>query len=245
MTAPRRLAWDACHNARDCGGLPTLGGGHIRPLALMRSDNHDRLTAAGQAALRASGASRIIDVRAAWEAGHFPSPFAQDPMYRNLPLSDEADSEGQALLRAAPDLLTYTITLLNRFPLQVGLSIAAIADAPAGGVVVHCHAGKDRTGLVVALALAVAGVPGEVIAQEYALSEPCLRAQHAAELERLATDEERERYRPWQHASPAGMLAVLDQLERQYGGVDAYLLGAGVTAAQLAALQARLTAPQR
>src|SRR5262249_60275632 len=47
---------------------------------------------------------------------------------------------------------------------------SGVARAPSGGIVVHCHAGKDRTGVVVALLLALAGVSDETIAQDYALS---------------------------------------------------------------------------
>ena len=66
------------------------------------------------------------------------------------------------------------------FRTQFGAAVGVIADAEEGGVLVHCHAGKDRTGLVVALLLAVAGVAPEVIAADYALSEPNLAPSLAA-----------------------------------------------------------------
>lgn len=241
----RRLDWDRCRNARDLGALPTGDGGSIRPGALIRSDNHDRLTEGGQAALRESGVGLILDVRTRREAEKYPSPFREEAFYRNLPLFDESDREGAWLVHEAADLLGHYLLTLDRSRQQVGAVVAAIADAPPGAVVVHCHAGKDRTGLVVALALSVAGVPPKAIADDYALTDECLKQHYAEELAKAPDEATRERWRALQHARPETMLATLRHLEDEYGGVEAYLLGGGVTSAQLTALRARLTTSSR
>jgi protein-tyrosine phosphatase len=201
------LRWPDLCNARDLGGIPTVDSGQIRERALVRSDNHDRLDAAGLAAIRSYGVSRIIDLRWKWEASKHPSPLAADERYRLVPAcfdptgEEEYPSDSYRLMvDASRDRLAAVLT--------------AIADAPPGGVVVHCHFGRDRTGVVVALALHVAGVPVESIAADFAL-----------------TDD-----------SPAVMIVnTFAYLETRYGGVANYLVGSGVTPAQLAAIRARLT----
>src|SRR6478672_393767 len=88
------LLWDACYNVRDLGDYATASGARIRRGALVRADNLHRLTAAGQAALRAYEIRTIIDLRLAYELERHPNPFAAPqepdavPRYLNLPLHD-------------------------------------------------------------------------------------------------------------------------------------------------------------
>ena len=70
--AARRLAWDACHNARDVGGYPIAGGGRTGWGRFVRADNLRRLSAAGRAALLASGVRTVIDLRSPFELGIDP-----------------------------------------------------------------------------------------------------------------------------------------------------------------------------
>jgi protein tyrosine/serine phosphatase len=83
------LPWPDCHNARDLGGLRLAAGGRIRTGGLIRSDNLDRLTSAGLAAVRSARVSRIIDLRTAGELRWRPSPFAAEPTYVHRPYIDE------------------------------------------------------------------------------------------------------------------------------------------------------------
>ena len=238
----RRLVLDACQNARDSSGLPTVDGTVIRPHALIRTDNHDRLSPAGQQAVRALGISLILDVRSAWEADKFRSPFFNEAFYRNVPLLDQADEETQALLSATTDLLSYYRIMIDRSASLLGRAISTMADAPPGGIVVHCHGGKDRTGIIIALALSLAGVPAQVIAQDYALTEECLQEHFANELAQLSDSVKREQLKAWQQSTPETMLAVLEHLDYQHAGVEQYLLEAGVTQDQLKKLRMRLRA---
>ncbi|WP_026924132.1 tyrosine-protein phosphatase [Glycomyces arizonensis] len=196
-----------CLNARDLGGLPLGDAVAVRAGALLRSDNHDRLTPAGIDAVRKLGVTRILDLRYDWEAREFASPFADDPIYRNVPLIREsptydptAPEDYRPELDESPDLIAAAFT--------------ALAEAPAGPVLVHCHAGRDRTGVLTAFALAVAGASVEAIAAEYALTEG---------------------------ADPATMLAVLDHLDRHWEGATGYLMKAGVQEHHLRAVADRLT----
>jgi protein tyrosine/serine phosphatase len=232
---PFHLDWPNCLNARDLGGLPTREGGRIRERALVRTDGHSKLTPDGVAAVRAYGVSRIIDLRRERECLVAPSPFARTPIYQNLPVQNPADPDNEMLT-----LAEIYIAMLDLRPQLFTAAVAAIADAPAGPVVVHCAGGKDRTGIVVAMALHLAGVEADVIAADYAVTETRLAEENAAFLATVSDPVLREAYRRLQPTHPSTMLATLDHLDRRYGGVAAYLAKGGLTDAQVAALRTRL-----
>jgi protein-tyrosine phosphatase len=233
---PLHLDWPNCLNARDVGGLPTTDGGRIRERALVRTDSHHRLTPEGIAAVHAYGVSRIIDLRRERECEVSPSPFAGDGvLYRSIPVQNPADPDHETLT-----LADIYITMLDLRPKLFTAAVAAIADAPPGGVVVHCAGGKDRTGVVVAMALQVAGVDDESIAADYALTEARLAEDSAAFLEGVADLALRENYRRLQPTPPSNMRQVLDHLDQRYGGVASYLEAGGMSSAQVATLRNRL-----
>ena len=237
----QRLHWPDLQNARDLGGLPTSDGGQVRSMALVRTDNHDRLTNEGMAMLRESGVKRIVDLRSNWEAEKYPSPFQLEPEYVNRPLLDEADEHSQTLVyRAKTNLEIYKV-MLERYSGLIGKAVMEIANAPIGGVVIHCHACKDRTGLISALALSIAGVEPSVIAEDYAATDIYLAAHYAAELDAVKDDSTREYLRSFQNSSPEVMLETLGFLEEKFGSVSAYLLHSGVSLDSLGRLRERLT----
>jgi protein-tyrosine phosphatase len=131
------------------------------------------------------------------------------------------------------------LQVLERSRSRFGHVFRLIAQAPAP-VVVRCQGGRDRTGLVVALLLAVAGVDPETIAADHALSEqnwaPFLDAFYAA----AATDKELARRR--RVTAPAGraVIEVLDEVDRRYGGPRGFLTGAGVPAEMVDTIVLRL-----
>ena len=214
------ILWPHCRNARDLGGLPTSNGGQVRAGALIRSDNLDQLNDEGLAAVRTAGVSRIVDLRSAWECETFPSPFADDERWRNVPLTDPADPDV-----SVQDLFEQYRLLIDDYSQRFASAVAAIADAPPGCVVVACHAGKDRTGLVVALTLDLLGVPHTAIAADYATApEPTV----VSSLPELAPPR------------PETILRILAHLHTRYGGTAPYLLQAGATSTQLTALTSRL-----
>jgi protein-tyrosine phosphatase len=232
---PLHLDWPDCLNARDLGGTPARDRARIRTGALVRTDSHERLTPEGVAMVHAYGVSRIIDLRRELECTTNPSPFAGSALYLNLPVQDPADPDNEQL--ALADIYQ---TMLDIRPTLFAEAVRAIADAPAGAVVVHCAGGKDRTGMVVALALSVVGVAPEAIAADYALTEDRLRAINAAFLAGITDPEFREIVERLQPTPPENMLKVLKHLDSRYGGVEPYLLRHGLTSAHLDTLRARL-----
>ncbi|MFD2420790.1 tyrosine-protein phosphatase [Amycolatopsis pigmentata] len=200
------LNWEGCLNGRDVGGLPSSDGRRIRFGALLRSDSHSRLTAEGTAAVRAVGLSRILDLRWAHETAQEPSPFTDDPVYRDAPLIAELAEQGTTM----PDAYR---TMLDDNQRQITDVFILLSDAPPGPLAVHCGAGRDRTGVLVALALSIAGVPPASIALDYALTEGC---------------------------SGDTILRTLAHLDNRHGGVRAYLLKGGASHAQLGQVRDRL-----
>jgi protein-tyrosine phosphatase len=241
----RELLWDGCVNVRDLGGHPTEDGGETKYGAIVRADSVRGLSDEGWEALVSYGVRRIVDLR--WH-----EELAEDPP-RELPvdavhvplLGDRNEThEIDALLEGALDpagrRATFYLECLRRYPDNFARAIAAVAQAPAGAVVVHCAGGVDRTGLVSGFLLSLAGVAPEHIAADYAASEANWASRTAVWIEEAETEDEREFRRFLSRMPPEAMLQVLETVDREHGGVAAYLLSAGVVERDLERVQARL-----
>jgi protein-tyrosine phosphatase len=109
-----------------------------------------------------------------------------------------------------------------------------------GAAVFHCFAGKDRTGMVAAMSLALAGVEVDSIAADYAETDSQMATRYeewlaAAPPDQL--DEMREDLR----CPPERIVAVLERLNQKWGGVEGYLEAAGVASPEISALRSKLT----
>ena len=241
----RQLAWEGCLNARDLGGYATADGRETRWGAVVRSDSLTALTEAGRAALGEYGVRAVVDLRLPQELADYPNPFAEpgdhDVAYSNVSFIDPAAAPPDAVTTLAEDYLQ----MLDRYRQGVSEAMAAIAGAPDGAVVIHCAAGKDRTGLISALLLGLVGVPPETIAADYAMTAELLRPREREWLERCPPEERAEREAMIARYAPTAevMLEVLRGLDARYGGVEAYLREAGVADADLDRLRDRLLAP--
>lgn len=241
----RRLSWASCYNTRDIGGFRRDDGRETRWRSMIRSDNLSRLTEEGRAALVEHGVRTIIDVRAPSELLIDPPPFAEpDPQtgvaYLNLPFFTNAELAASPVNDAPTVAESYTL-MLHHFAPRVAAIMRGIACAAEGGVVVHCHSGKDRTGLIVALLLSLIGVPDDVIAADYALSSVYLRPATDAWIASGVGDRaERETQVAKYATRPETMLRVLKHLTGLYGGAEGFLLESGVKPEDLARLKMRL-----
>ena len=247
-------------NTRDLGGLPTEDGGKTVAGRLLRSDNLQELTPADIAKLTGElGLSTVVDLRSTAEVqSEGPAPLDAEPSVtrRHHPVLPE---EGLATDAVADVLLTrnerdrsrypgnamtgHYLGYLEDRPDQVVAALRSVARAP-GAVLVNCAAGKDRTGVVVALALSVAGVRPDAIAADYAATgdrtEPLL-----ARLRRSKTyADDINRRPPEQHRPQAAtMTAFLAELQSQDGGAAAWLTGHGLSQDDLDLLRAKLRDP--
>ncbi|MEV4748372.1 tyrosine-protein phosphatase [Streptosporangium sp. NPDC049248] len=236
MLVDRHLDWDGCYNVRDLGGFRTGEGRVTRRGAVVRSDSPDRLTPAGWSALAAYGVRTVVDLRNDEErqAAAEARPIGVDVVH--APLDDLADTEfwevwGQGL-QGTP---LYYRPFLDRFPERCAAAVAAVAHARPGGVLIHCAVGRDRTGLITLLLLALAGVAHEEIASDYELSADRLRPLFAT----LGVADQgpivREVLLRENTSVRAVVLATLESLD-----ADAYLRAAGLGSGDLAAVRARL-----
>ena len=237
----RQLGWEGCLNVRDLGGYPAAEGQETCWGAVVRSDNLSPLTEAGRDALRDYGIRSIIDLRMPEEAEQLPNPFAEPGdhsiTYANLSFINPDVPPPDEFTTLADSYAG----MLDRFQPEVSEIMSAIARAPKGGVLVHCHAGKDRTGLVSALLLELAGVDRETTSADYALSEECLRPLREKSLpdepgERAERETELSKYSPRAEV----MMEVLERLVQRYGGAEPYLLQSGVAPEDIARLRGRL-----
>lgn len=243
----RRLHWDACYNAREVGGYPTQDGGEIAWQRLVRTDNLSRLSTAGQAALVAYGVRTIIDLRDPSELAMEPHAFIKSPggddalVYYNLPLINFKDEVWLREISPTTATPVYYCLTLDIFKPQVRAIMQAIAANSSGSVLIHCHAGKDRTGLIVALLLALAGVDDAIIAADYALSNHYLQPWYQQLMAQHAHDAERQKQMTEDFKTlPEFMLTVLAHVDQHYGGVREYLQATGLTTQEIAQIQQRL-----
>jgi protein-tyrosine phosphatase len=236
----RHLDWEGCFNVRDLGGLPTRDGGVTRRGAIVRADALDELTGAGWAALMAHGVRTVVDLRNDDERDADVASRPPGVTTVHVALDAREDREFWDVWAGGPQFGTplYYRPHLERFPERSVAALRAIARAGPGGVAFHCVGGRDRSGQVAILLLALAGVTPEAIAADYACSGERLRARYAARGEEdqgpLLDGFLAQRGTTAQELVVA-LLAELD--------VEAHLRAAGLTANDVAALRARLLGP--
>ena len=231
------LDWPGCRNVRDIGGLPTADGRVIRSGVLIRADSLQYLTDEGVAAVRRSGVSRILDLRGDGEVAAFPTPFTGTPLAVRQSLQDPADPD-----HGQPTIVEACTWMLDQRPELFAAAVKAIADEPHGAVVVHCHGGKDRTGMVVALALSVVGVPEEEIVADYFRTQSRLAGWLAEQLAEELDESKHPEMIEFRDTRAESLVAILRHLDDKYGGPEAYLRHGGLTTEDLDKLRARLVA---
>ena len=235
----RHLKFAGTYNFRDTGGYPTRNGGTTRWRTLFRSDSPHRLSEADRASLVERGLRTAIDLRQAEELAEAPSVFVASPQvaYRHLPLLNDTPSMPEIL----PTLVEIYRGILDHRGEQVGAVLAALAAPGALPAVVNCTAGKDRTGLIVALLLGLAGVPDEAIVADYALSGACLAGVYLDEARRRA-EAQGFSYDLLVLCDPDFMRATLAHLGERYGGIEAYVRTTGLGDAEIDQLRRAMVA---
>jgi protein tyrosine/serine phosphatase len=243
----RRLDWEGCLNVRDLGGHPTEDAGETRMGVVVRADSVRRLTEAGWQSLVDYGIRRILDLRLESELeedppGDLPVEVVHVSFLEDVPLERQIEIFQRWI--DAPDDVTATrdgyLEMLVEYRGNVAAAISAVAGAPEGGVLVHCMGGKDRTGLVAALLLRLAGVSVADIAADYGLSAENIKPLWQVWVEDAGDENERELRRRLSASPAEAMAQVLETLERERGSVREYLLDAGASDKDLDHVVARL-----
>lgn len=241
-------------NFRDVGGYKTADGKRVRRGLVYRSGALGSLTEADVMHLAKLGVKLVCDLRGEDERVADPDrlPTEPAPEYLHLPLTVEDDRRRRlrALLinpALLGDMMTemYTRTMIDRNAKLYGGILRRLADPANLPTVIHCTAGKDRTGMAVALLLLALGVPEDIIIADYSLSN--LYFKHFREYGAKAISSVRwmglgvEDMQPLLVANPDTLRAALAHLREQYGSVESYLLlMAGLDEETLAALRANL-----
>jgi protein-tyrosine phosphatase len=252
----RAIRWEGCYNARDLGGLPTVTGASTRYGRLIRSADTRFITAAGWEAARDAGIRVVVDLRnpdevapgslptATLGAGTFAVPAAgataarpADIQTMLIPLDDIDDlalwrrlnGEG---LNGTP---LYYRPFLDAKPERVAAALTAIARVTDGGVIFHCGAGRDRTGLISLLLLSLAGVMPEAIVADYELTFGQLASLYAA----LGLEQDEWDVQEYLKSRGTTVSQTITSLLRDLD-VAGYLAAAGVSGADIGALRGRL-----
>jgi protein-tyrosine phosphatase len=230
----RHLRLPGTRNLRDVGGYPAGTNRRTRWRTLLRTDALDRLPAESRAALLDLGLRCVVDLRWPEELEHSPSVFATSDRvtYRSIPLLE--DDPAPILGMAA----TYR-HIFDERALQLAEVVRALLAPDGLPVAIGCAAGKDRTGVAIALLLAVVGVPDDVIVADYALSGEAFEND-------FGDDPHLDDWRAQPirvDCPPEYMVEALRHLEGRHGGAAAFLREHGLTDAELDRLDQLLTEP--
>ena len=247
IAGERRVRFAGLQNFRDLGGYRTASGGRTRWGVLFRADSLHKLTAADLRVFERLGMHWVFDLRGDQELATHPNrvPATQLAVV-GRPRTDgavddaavradwAASGDGERILR---DL--YVGMLVHSGPL-FGRLIATLAEPGGVPAVFHCHAGKDRTGIVAALVLLAVGVDRETVLDDYELTRQYRKFEHQQDSFTNMID------RGLSPEVAAGVLSTprwamsdaIDALDSDHGGIEQYLTTeAGLSTAQLDALR--------
>jgi protein-tyrosine phosphatase len=236
----RHIAVPGTLNFRDVGGYPAAGGGFTAWRRLLRSDGLHQLGPGAHAMLGGLGLLTVLDLRTSIEAEIAPSPI--DALAQGGALTMHISLLGEDLTEMPAELVAIYDYVIDRRGPAIAAAIKSLARPGGLPGLVHCAAGKDRTGIVVAVALAAVGVPDRFIAADYALSSLHLDPQHTPTIGQMQESTGLgDRLTAALLASPPDLiLHVLARVRRRAGSIAGYLLGCGVTCAELNALRSAL-----
>ena len=236
---PRRnLNLDSVQNLRDLGGYSTKEGRKTKWGIFLRSGDMSAMTKDDQAALLRQGIRCVIDLRMAKEIAIAPNVFSDSKkvaFFNHDFWGTRFDDYRSKRKTATPE---EKLSDLYCAGLEInGFVMAAVMKTLAsseGSLVFHCRSGKDRTGLVAALLLVIAGVPDEVVAEDFGLSTTYLN-------EPELTEDDLKKPGAYQKGSaPETMMLTLEFLRDRYGGVEGYLSDQGVSVSEIESIREKI-----
>jgi len=251
VVAERTLPLAGNGNFRDLGGYPAANGRTTRWGRAFRSSTLARLTAEDLTYLAEMNLRLVCDLRSPAEMERDPDRIPAGVAYQQFSIVNKNPiaQAVQAILFNRHQLGALMqdgyYRLIDDGAEQYGRLLALLADEGNFPLVFHCAAGKDRAGVAAALILRLLGVSDEIVLADYSLSNLIFDdltgefADEMAPFTRLGVPFEQLHY-PLM-ADPAWLAAILDHIDRQYGGTEAYLTGpAGLTPAEVAAIRQNL-----
>lgn len=239
IVVERVLALEGVSNFRDIGGYLTQDGRRVRWGQVYRAGSFAGVTPADEACLQHLGLRLICDLRSLKETRAHPNRLPRNPAPAYLHLPIEITRQSRERMRSIMfnprDLQTvmedsYVRYMIEANAATLGRILRLIADPANRPIAIHCTAGKDRTGVTMALLLAALGVPDEVIIADYSLSNhaySAIRDFMAVKVQKphafllgLHIDD----FQPLLTAHPQTMQHTLDYIRREYGTAEQYLV---------------------
>ncbi len=253
VAAEPALGLEGAVNLRDVGGLPVRGGGHLRWGRLLRSGRLDGLGPAALEALAGVGVGTVVDLRTPDEAAAAPDRLPPGAVRLERPMSsDPSGLRTMAERIRSGEIRRYGEVEMAEGYLRIlsghGHVVAEVAELVASAdsaVLVHCTAGKDRTGLVVAALLAAVGVAEADLLDDYEASERHLPPDRGEALSALLVEQglDPDDFTPlWSSPRPV-MALTLRLVSERWGSMTGYLDDVGVDAGRRARLREALVAP--
>ena len=235
----RHLSMEGAQNIRDLGGYATASGSRTQWQRFLRADNQASLTDADQSKLVEYGLGTVVDLRLTREVLETPNVFsdAEGVAFHHLNFLGDED-RGYEPAPAAVDVPERMAHTYRNFLEGCKENIARIMSTLAesnGTALFHCHAGKDRTGLVAAFLLGLAGVPAETIAADYGLT-----AKYSFDPDSENPDVQTEESYRNSFCPPATMSLLLDYLQDNYDGVEGFIRHVGLADEQVEALRTKM-----
>jgi protein-tyrosine phosphatase len=235
-------------NFRDVGGMPTASGGIVRPGVLYRSEGPASFDEVHRSELATLGIKLVCDLRSNSERDKDPNDWSTAARLLNMDITADlrvSTNAGWATLKNNPTLEAGRRALAvnySQMPDQILPNLEMLVDAVVGGgtpLLVHCTAGKDRTGVMVAILLMALGVPRELIIADYQRSEVFalnMRARGGV----VEQFEDHFGFRPSEELIDAMigvdlefLDAALDAITENWGSIDGFFAAGGVDEEQL------------
>ncbi|TFK38701.1 protein-tyrosine phosphatase-like protein [Crucibulum laeve] len=252
---PPFVSVEGLFNTRAVGGYTLTSGQKVKPAVLYRSGEITRITPRGEEELLKLGVRKIFDLRADGEIATFntPSPGIDGVEIRHTPISRLAkfgpdrivsllkqfqENELGTFLTENKDVLEIAGPALNEI-------LTHIRDHPESPCLIHCTAGKDRTGLVVAIILMMLGVDDRDIIADYALTTIGLEPVIPIFVARLSKVKEyldnEEGTRNMGSSKPEIMAATLKMIREEFGSAETYIKGyTSISEAEISAIKQNL-----
>ena len=227
MTNYIRLPLKNAYNVRDLGGYP-CNGGVTRWKQFVRADDLGQLHEGDMQFLINYGIKTVIDLRWADELLTSPSPFTSSDIvnYKNIPLITGEAADVTKLTETPPaDFLpNFYLLILKNGGNAIKKVMETIANAPAGGTLFHCAAGKDRTGIIAAILLKLAGVSNADIIANYEVTHTYIMKNPSF----ITQMDERKIPIEYIYSNREYLQPTLDYINK-LGGIKSYLESIGVS----------------
>lgn len=254
---PRSLGLEGAPNFREEGGYASTNKRHVRWGLVYRSNALNKLTPADAARIEEITLAAVVDLRTREERAQSPSVWQRRPddVYESpkeslKPLMATVLKDAQTPQGARAGMKSYYASMPDLYRDEYAAMFHRISAGKLP-ILVHCTAGKDRTGVAMAILLRSLRVPRQVVAADYQLTDQLLPAPDwaknshpggtAAAQDAVARIPVESRLALSQ-ANPEYIGSALDSIEREYGSIDHYLIrGLGLSPAEVASVRRLLT----